>query len=170
VRTLAVSVLLASQLMIEARWSAQAPQAESNLATAVCDFDDGQEVSVRYKDTVASAKDEPHNGKVWLPGGLPMTLFTNTALTLNHATISPGAYSMYVIPNRKEWTLIVNRNVAPGAAYDEKQDVARSPMELGEIDSPPRQLQVSFAHVAPKQCSIRLYYGKIGAFTEFLEK
>jgi len=170
VRKVAVSVLVVSQLILADHVPAQTADSDSNVTTTVCDFEDGQEVSVRYKDTVASAKDEPHNGKVWLPGGSPMTLFTNAALTLNHATIAPGAYSMYVIPNRKEWTLIVNRNVTPGAAYDEKQDVARSPMELGEIDSPPKQLQVSFAHSAPKQCSIRLYYGKVGAFTDFLEK
>ena len=169
-RKVAVSILVVSQLIIADHLPAQTAESDSNTATAVCDFEDGQEVSVRYKDTVASSKDEPHNGKVWLPGGSPMTLFTNAALTLNHAPIAPGAYSMYVIPNRKEWTLIVNRNVTPGAAYDEKQDVARSPMDLGEIDSPPKQLQVSFAHSAPKQCSIRLYYGKVGAFTDFLQK
>jgi len=170
VHKLAVSVLVVSQLMMGEHTPAQTAESDSNLATAVCDFEDGQEVSVRYKNLVASAKDEPHNGKVWLPGGSPMTLFTNVALTLNHAAIAPGAYSMYVIPNKKEWTLIVNRNVTPGAQYDEKEDVARSPMELGEIDSPPKQLQVSFAHVAAKQCSIRLYYGKVGASAEFLEK
>jgi hypothetical protein len=43
-------------------------------------------------------------------------------------------------------------------------------MELGEVETPPKELQVSFAHVAPKTCSIRLYYGKTGAFTEFKEK
>ena len=167
---LAACVLLVGQFMAGDRMLAQAAGSDSNSGTAVCDFADGQEVSVRYKETVASSKDEPHNGKIWLPGGSPMTLFTNVALTLNQATIAPGAYSMYVIPNRKDWTLIVNRNVTPGAAYDEKQDVARSPMELGEIDAPPKQLQVSFAHVAPKQCSIRLYYGKAGAFADFMEK
>ena len=167
---LAVSILVVSQFMIVDRAPAQTAESDANTATAVCDFEDGQEVSVRYKNTVASAKDEPHNGKVWLPAGSPMTLFTNVAVTLNHSAIAPGAYSLYVIPNRKEWTLIVNRNVTAGAQYDEKQDVARSPMDLGEIDSPPKQLQVSFAHVAPKQCSIRLYYGKVGAFAEFLEK
>jgi hypothetical protein len=166
----AISILLVSQLVAGGRMLAQSAESDANSATAFCDFDDGQEVSIRYKNTVASAKDEPHNGKVWAPGGAPMTLFTNVGLTLNHAPIAAGAYSVYAIPNRKEWTLIVNRNVAPDAAYDEKQDVARSPMELGEIDFPPKQLQVSFAHVAPKRCSIRLYYGKIGAFTEFAEQ
>lgn len=143
---------------------------DANTANAYCDFDDGQEVSVRYNNAAVSSKDEPRNGKVWLPGGAPATLFTATAVTLNGAAIAAGAYSVYVIPNKKDWTLIVNKNITAPANYDERQDVARSPMELGEVDSPPRQLQVSFAHIGPKQCSIRLYYGKTGAFAEFMEK
>ena len=168
-RLLAISILLFGQLVLANTAFAQQDDSDPNSATAFCDFSDGQEVSVRYKTTVATNKDEPHNGKVWLPGGSPLTLFANTALILNGSTIPAGAYSAYIIPNKKEWTLIVNKNVT-NAPYDEKQDMARSPMELGEVDSPPKRLQVSFAHVAPKQCSIRMYYGKIGAFADFTEK
>jgi Protein of unknown function (DUF2911) len=169
VRAHAVCMLLLI-LFIPARCMLAQTQADANTATTFCDFDDNQEISVRYNNAEMSSKDEPRNGKVWTPGGSPLTLFTNTTLTLNNSSIPPGAYSVYIIPNKKEWTLIVNRNVTAGAAYDEKQDVARSPMDLGEVDSPPRQLQVSFAHTSAKQCSIRLYYGKIGAFTDFQEK
>jgi len=165
-----VSCLLFTQLAISCAAFAQQEETDPNSATAYCDFDDGQEISVRYKTTIATPKDEPRNGKVWLPGGAPITLFTGAALTFNNVPIAPGAYSAYVIVNKKDWTLIVNKNVTPSAPYDEKQDVARSPMELGEVDSPPKQLHVSFAHIAPKQCSIRLYYGKTGAFAEFTEK
>jgi hypothetical protein len=166
---LAVVVTLLFAECILAR-VAFAQQDDPNSATAFCDFADGQEVSIRYSTALASAKDEPHNGKVWLPSGSPITLFTATPLTLNGSTIPTGAYSIYVIPNKKDWTLIVNKNVTAGAPYDEKQDIARAPMELGEVDSPPRQLEASFAHVSAKVCSIRLYYGKIGAFAEFNEK
>jgi hypothetical protein len=166
---LAISVLLLGSLFFS---NAPVQQGESDQtsATAFCDFSDGQEVSIRYNTTVATAKDEPRNGKVWLPGGSPITLFTNTTLVLNNSTIPSGAYSLYVIPGKKDWTLIVNKNVTAGAPYDEKQNLARAPMELGEVESPPKQLQASFAHVAPKVCSIRLYYGKTGAFAEFSEK
>ncbi len=144
-------------------------QQADNSSTAYCDFDDGQEVSVRYIGSITNPKDEPHNGKVWLPGGSAMTLFTGVPLTFNNSTIPTGAYSVYVIPNKKDWTLIVNKNVNPGAAYDASQDVAKGPMDLGEVDTPPKTLQVSFAHTAPKTCSIRVYYGKVGAFTDFKE-
>lgn len=169
-RALAVCILLLGQSIVSSPGMAQQGDSDQNSATAFCDFDDGQEISVRYNSSVVSAKDEPRNGKLWQPGGTPMTLFTGTPVGLNNSNIPTGAYTVYVIPNKKEWTLIVNKNVAAAAAYDEHQDVARSPMELGEVESSPKQLQVSFAHTGPKVCSIRLYYGKIGAFTEFDEK
>jgi hypothetical protein len=117
-----------------------------------------------------SDKDQPRNGRVWLPGGSPMTLFTQVPLVLNHVELAVGAYSVYVIPNKKEWTLVVSKNVTSPKSYDEKQDLVRAPMDIGGVNSPPKQLQASFAHVAPKQCSIRLYYETIGAFVDFNEK
>jgi hypothetical protein len=167
-RAPAVCIAILGQVLIAHAAFAQKQNADANTATAYCDFDDNQEISVRYNN--APSKDEPRNGKVWLPGGTPLTLFVATTISLNNAPIPAGAYSVFIIPNRKDWTLIVNKNVTPGAAYDQTQDVARGPMELGEVDSPPGQLQVSFAHSAAKTCSIRLYYGKIGAFADFIEK
>ena len=167
-RAPAICIVMLGQVLIANAALAQQQDTDRNSATAFCDFDDNQEVSMRYNS--APSKDEPRNGKVWLPGGKPPTLFLGVAVSLNNMPIPAGAYSVYVIPNRKDWTLIVNKNVTPGAAYDQAQDVARGPMELGEVESPPGQLQVSFAHVGSKTCSIRLYYGKIGAFAEFVEK
>jgi Protein of unknown function (DUF2911) len=170
VRALAVCILLLGQFVFNSRSLAQQNDSDQNSATAFCDFEDGQEISVRYSTVPVSSKDEPHNGRIWIPGGKPMTLFTGATVALNNTTIPAGAYTLYFIPNKKEWTLIVNKNVTAGAAYDEHQDVARGQMDLGEVDSPPKQVQVSFAHTGPKVCSIRIYYGKVGAFTEFNEK
>jgi hypothetical protein len=150
--------------------AAQQADAADQTSTVTCDFDDTREITVQYNNSAISSKDEPRNGKVWLPAGSPMTLYTQVALTLNHVDIPIGAFSMYVIPNKKEWTLIVSKNVTTPKTYDDKQDLVRAPMELGGVDSPPKHLQVSFAHVAAKQCSIRLYYETTGAFVEFNEK
>src|ERR1700691_1857668 len=167
-RAPAICIAILVQVLVANAALAQKPDSDAHTGTAFCDFDDNQEISVRYNN--AASKDEPRNGKVWLPGGSPLTLFAGAAVSLNNTPIPAGAYSVYIIPNRKDWTLVVNKNVTPGAAYDQAQDVARGPMELGEVDSPAGQLQVSFAHTAAKTCSIRLYYGKVGAFAEFLEK
>jgi hypothetical protein len=150
--------------------AATAEQADDPTATITCDFADGNEITVQYNNSVMSERDQPRNGRVWLPGGSPMTLFTQVPLILNHVELVVGAYSVYVIPNKREWTLVVSKNVTNPKTYDEKQDLVRAPMEIGGVDSPPKRLQASFAHVAPKQCSIRLYYEKTGAFVEFNEK
>jgi len=84
--------------------------------------------------------------------------------------IPVGAFSMYVIPNKKDWTLIVNKNVTAGSKYEESQDLARSSMELGNLSQPVKPLQVVLAHMGAKLCSIRLYYGTVGVLTEFTEK
>jgi Protein of unknown function (DUF2911) len=169
-RVLAIILVLITQSFFPATAASQQADAGDQTATITCDFDDGKEITVEYDNSVLSDKDQPHNGKVWLPGGVPLTLFTQVPLVLNHVELAVGAYSVYVIPNKKEWTLIVSKNVTSPKTYDEKQDLVRAPMELGGVNSPPKRLQASFAHVAPKQCSIRLYYGPTGAFVEFNEK
>jgi hypothetical protein len=90
-----------------------------------------------------------------------MLLFTQTGLRIGGAQIPAGAFSLFVIPGHDDWTLVVNRNVPEGSEYDEAQDLARTPMKTGEL---------YFAHVAPRQCNLRLYYGKTGAWAELQEQ
>jgi hypothetical protein len=168
-RVLAVCIILIGQSVLAVAAGEQA-DATDPTTTATCDFQDGKEITAQYFSFVMSERDQPRNGKVWLPGGSPITLFTQVPLILNRVEIPVGAYSMYVIPNKKEWTLVVSKNVTSPKTYDEKQDLARAPMQLGGVNSPPKQLELSFAHVAPKQCSIRLYYETTGAFVDFSEK
>jgi len=132
--------------------------------TAFCNFEDGNQVSMQYP---AAVKEQPRNGHVWSPG---ITLYVQVPLTLAGTQIALGAYTVYLVPGGKSWTLIVNRNVTPGAAYDSAQDVARAPMDVGEVPAAVKDLELSFAHMSAKQCSLRVYYGKVGAFTDFLEK
>lgn len=168
-RWLAIFAVLCSQWIFASKALAQNSDSDST-ATVSCDFDDGTELSVQYNKSAGAGKDEPHNGKIWEPGGSPMTLYTQIPVILNRVEIPIGAYRMYVLPNRKDWTLIVNRNVTPGAKYDQTQDLVRAPMELGDLSQPVKPMQVIFGHLAPKLCSIRLYYGNTGALAEFNEK
>ena len=132
--------------------------------TAYCNYEDGNQVSMQYHATV---KEEPKNGRVWSPG---ITLYVQVPLKLGNSEIPLGAYTVYLIPGGKSWTLIVNRNVTAGAPYNSAQDVTRASMEVGEIPDPTKELELSFAHMGAKQCSLRVYYQKTGAFTDFLEK
>lgn len=144
--------------------------AQSNApqtATTTCNLDDGRQVYVRYIP-VPTNKERISNGKPWSPGGTPMTLFTEAPLTLGSSQIPIGAYSLYPIPARN-WTLAVNKNVTPGTAYDEKQDIARTPMETAQVESPSEALEVAFAHVG-NRCTLRIYIGKTASFADFTAK
>jgi hypothetical protein len=164
-RALAVCVILFSQSVLPGI-SQVAPSGKS--ATVSCTFDDSKEMKVQYN---SSAKQENlRDGTPWGPGGSPMILFTQTALTLGNAGIPIGAYSLYIIPGKEHWTLVVNKNVAPDSKYDKAQDLARTSIETGELENPLKQPKVAFAHVGPKQCNMRLYYENTGTWAEFHEK
>jgi Protein of unknown function (DUF2911) len=147
-------------------------QAASNGKTveAICTFDDGKEMKIQYTKAPASYREDFREGKLWEPGGAPMFLFTQAPLSLGSTSIPGGAYSVYVIPEKQTWTLVVNKNVTAGSKYDEKEDVGRTTMEIGQNETPVKEPQIVFAHMAPKQCNLRLYYEKVGAWAEFREK
>ena len=134
-------------------------------STASCNLDDGRQIYIRF-NPIASKNDKLPNGKPWTPGGAPMTLFTEAQLSFGGATIPIGAYTVYPIPAKDKWILVVNKNVAAGSSYDEKQDIARAPMETDQISQPSNELEVAFAHVGDK-CTLRIYFGKSASFAPF---
>jgi len=145
-----------------------AQSSNTPTSTTTCNLDDGRQVYMRY-NPVPTKQEKIANGKPWTPGGAPMTLFTEAQLTLGTSTIPIGAYTVYPIPARDHWTLAVNKNVTPGAAYDEKQDIARAPMETAQVASASDALEVAFAHVGPR-CTLRIYIGKTASFADFTAK
>ncbi|MFZ0762160.1 MAG: DUF2911 domain-containing protein [Candidatus Sulfotelmatobacter sp.] len=140
-------------------------QQSANLSTASCYLDDGRQVYIRY-DPIPTKGEKAPNGKPWAPGGTPMTLFTEAPLSFGGTTIPLGAYTVYPFPAKDKWTLAVNKNVTPGTPYDEKQDVARAPMETDQVPDASDSLEVAFAHVGNK-CTLRIYFGKSASFAPF---
>lgn len=144
----------------------QGPETAGSTTTA-CTFEDGKQISVRHQKRVS--KGNPPTGKLWMPGKKPLYLFTPAEISIGEAVLTAGAYSMYLIPEKENWTLVINRNVSTGSPYDEKEDAVRVPLQLGQSsDSQP--FKVVFGHVGPKQCNLRFYLGKIGTWAEFREK
>lgn len=135
----------------------------------VCTFSDGRQMIARYNSVPSGRKSPPPAGKIWMPGGSAITLFTETPIKLAHTELKTGAYTVYLIPGKNDWTLIVSKNTNPQAAYDEKQDLARSRMETGTLSQAEEHLNISFGHVAPKQCEINVDYGRSRAWVAFNE-
>lgn len=137
-------------------------------ASATCNFDEDKQLVVQYQHVPISAK-KPISaqvpfGKAWAPGGKAMALFTNTPIQIGSRKLPIGAYTLFVVPNSKQWTLIVSKSTDTSGAYDPQQDLVRVQMDSGELPSPEESLSVSFAHVAPQQCNIRFDLEKYGHF------
>jgi hypothetical protein len=159
-------VILLLLILLGAPWlTAQAGGGSGSTTT--CNLEDGRQVYVRY--IPVTSKEKPANGKPWAPGGTPMTLFTEAQLTLGSSVIPVGAYTLYPIPAKDHWTVVVNKNVTPGAAYDEKQDIARATMETAQVEQPSDGLELAFAHVGAR-CTLRIYMGKAASFADFTAK
>ncbi len=149
-------------------------QSDSSAPTATCNFDEEKQLVVEYQPVTLNLKkplsSQVPSGKVWAPGGKPMTLFTNTPVQVGSRMLPIGAYTMFVIPNSKQWTLIVSKSTDMSGAYNEQQDLVRVPMDSGELPNPEADLSVAFGHVAPGQCNLRIDLDKYGHFTAFQEK
>ena len=89
-------------------------------------------------------------------------------MKLGEAQIPVGAYSLFVILEKNRWMLIVNKDVSD-KNYDPQQDLVRVPMDLGTVDEGAKNVELVLGHVAPKECSLRLYYGKTGAWATLSE-
>ena len=164
-RRLLATLLLLGFVFLDSASAQQPPSPDTDSTT--CTFADGKQISVRFS-TGASSEHMPMRD-AWGPGGAPMYLFTQTDVTAGTANLTAGAYSMYLIEG-KPWKLIINKDVKEGAKYDSAKDIARIPMQSGELPTPVKQLRPYFVHTAPQQCNLRLYYGSTGAWAEFKEK
>ena len=66
-------------------------------------------------------------GSVWRMGANDAAhLATDRTLELGNLTLSPGTYTLFLLPNRDKWELIINRATGmSGLDYDAAQDVER---------------------------------------------
>jgi len=84
--------------------------------------------------------------------------------------IPPGAYTLYLLPGKKDWKFIVSRNPVVDHPYDEKQDLVRAPMDIGTLSNAETELSVTFGRPGPKQCELDVDFGKTKAWITLNEK
>lgn len=170
-RCFALCALFLGGLIVSTALAAEEPASKPDPGSAVCTFADDKQVSMRYERPASnSKKDDLPIGKLWAPGDSPMHLFTETPLSVSNKEIAVGAYSVYFIPGKNDWTMIVSKNVTEGSKYDQQQDLVRAPMETGKLPQAEPQLTVYFARIGPKRCNMRVDYGKTRAWVDFNQK
>jgi hypothetical protein len=142
---------------------------DSQTQSSTCTLADGKQVTVRFAPVAANSRIDLGKGKAWGPGNAPMYLFTETDITIGGTDLPAGAYSMYVIATGNKWILVVSKDVSSGTTYDDKQDLVRSQMGSEQV-SESQPFSIVFAHMAPKQCSFQINYGKLTTTADFNEK
>lgn len=157
-------VLLTANLAI-----AEDTKSEPTEQVASCDMDNGNQVAIRYLPVTAKGKAEEFGGSirygtVWSPNGRAMVLFASGPAAVENKDLGAGAYTLYLIPNKNDWTLVVSKETDTKAKYDASKDVARVPMDLGDLPSPHPTFEVMLGKTGPNRCSLRVYWQQKGAF------
>jgi hypothetical protein len=77
-------------------------------------------------------KDIPY-GKLWRTGANePTVFFTSIPLNVAGIAVKPGAYSLYTVPGKKEWEIIVNRSISQWGKEDQYTGQVKD-QELGRV-------------------------------------
>lgn len=138
ITALFTALLLATFFQVQAQISSPAPSPLSTVTQKVGLTD----ISVTYSRPGVKGRKifgglEAY-GELWRTGANALTKLTvSDEITLGGKTVPAGEYALLTIPDKSEWTVIINRNLEGGEAeYDESQDVARimvKPTKLSEM-------------------------------------
>ncbi|HKG06202.1 MAG TPA: DUF2911 domain-containing protein [Pedobacter sp.] len=86
-------------------------------------------------------------GKVWRVGANENTeiRFYKTAV-IGGKKIKAGTYSLFAIPNKDKWTIIINKQIDKWGAfsYDQTKDLVRTEVNVKSLDKPLETLSVTF--------------------------
>jgi hypothetical protein len=100
----------------------------------------GKKITIDYgrpykKGREIFGKLEPY-GKVWRTGAdEATTLTTEGDLMIGSIHVPAGTYSLFTIPDEKEWTLVVNKVAKQWGAfkYDQAMDLGRTKMKIEKV-------------------------------------
>jgi hypothetical protein len=81
---------------------------------------------------------------VWRTGANSATSFTTDRnLTIGGVPVPAGAYTLWSIPGRAGWQLVINKQTGQwGTVYNQDQDLARIPMTVERLTSPVEQFTI----------------------------
>ena len=101
--------------------------------------------------------------KVWRTGANnATTLRTSADLDIGGTTVPAGAYTLFTLPTRTGWTLIVNKQTGQwGTEYHQEQDLARIPLTAEPATSGPERLTIALEPGTGRTGKLRILWGDI---------
>jgi hypothetical protein len=150
--------------LMAALGSAQMDKASrpSPAAKVSCALADGKSITVDYSSPRAKGRKifgglVPY-GEVWRAGANEATTFvTTTDLMVGGAHVPAGNYTIFAIPNKDKWTLVVSKKTGewgtpyPGAS----EDLARIDMKASTLPSAVENFIIAFDKTATG-CTMRM--------------
>lgn len=101
--------------------------------------------------------------KVWRTGANAATTFVTSAdLDIGGTTVPAGTYTLFTLPTKDGWTLIVNRQTKQwGTDYDQSQDLARIPLKVDPATNGPEQFTIAIEPGTGNSGTMRLLWGNV---------
>jgi hypothetical protein len=86
-------------------------------------------------------------GKVWRAGANAATaLHTEADLDLKGLAIPKGDYTLFILPEENQWTLIVNQQTGQwGLRYDPAKDLGRVKLDLSQAATPLENFKITLS-------------------------
>ena len=149
----------------------------SPAAQAQCKFSGGKTITVDYSSPRMRGRKVfgelvPY-GQVWRTGANEATTFVTdeNLITVNGTKIPAGSYTIFTVPNRDKWTVIVNKTTNEwGIPYKyESEELVRVPMSVTTLPSPVENFTISFDQTGGS-CAMRMSWENTQASVEFTEK
>ncbi len=120
-------------------------------AQATWDLGGGKSVTIDYSSPrVKSRKiygELVPFGQVWRTGANEATtLVTPVDLTIGGTTVPAGSYTVFTLPNKDKWTLIISKKSGEwGTDYPgQANDLSRVDMKVSSLPSPVENFTISF--------------------------
>jgi Protein of unknown function (DUF2911) len=147
----------------------------SPAAHAEFQFSDGKTVIVDYSSPRAKGRVVygglvPY-GQIWRAGANEATTFvTNTDLMVGGKPVPAGSYTIFVVPNKDKWTLIINKKTGEwGVPYPgESSELLRVDMKASTLPAPVENFLITFDKTG-NNCTMRMDWETIRASVEIAE-
>jgi Protein of unknown function (DUF2911) len=143
---------------------------------AQCKFSDGKTITVDYSSPRAKGRkifgDLVPYGQVWRTGANEATTFVTTAaLTVEGKDVPAGSYTIFTVPEKDKWTLIINKHTGEwGIPYKyESEELARAPMSVSSAGSPVENFTISFDQ-SGSSCTLKMSWETTQASVKVSEK
>lgn len=169
-------------LAVSARVQQDKSQRPSPPAHADFKFPDGKTINIDYSSPRVRGRvifgDLEKYGQVWRAGANEATTFvTDTDLVVGGKDVPAGAYTLDMIPNPDQWTLIVSKKTKNGKGGPvwgipypgEEFDLMRTAMKLTKLDASVEDLVYVFDK-SGSGCVMHLKWATSDASVEISEK